>query len=128
MSGHRSNSPTEGSPTLLGLSIGKKSFLKPDSRLPRKGEANYLSLQAKWDLRRGFYPQRVFLVSQAATLNNGPQRVKCAASRLQDLPKQEAGGSKLINKIAGPALLLPPSKAVATNSNAYKGQAGDINE
>ena len=65
---------------------------------------------------------------QAASLINSPQRVKCAGSRLHALPKQKAAGSKLINKITGPAFLLPSPKAVATNSNAYKGQTVDINE
>lgn len=37
------NSPAEGSPTLLGLSVGERSFLKPDSRLPRKGKLSILT-------------------------------------------------------------------------------------
>ena len=65
---------------------------------------------------------------QGASLINGPQRVKCAGSRLHALPMQEAAGSKLMNKITGPAFLSPSPKAVATNSNAYKGQAVDIKE
>ena len=64
---------------------------------------------------------------QAASLINGPQRVKCAGSRLHALPTQEAAGSKLINRITGPAFLSPSPK-VAINSNAYKGQAMDIKE
>lgn len=126
MSGHRSNSPAEGSPTLLGLSVGKKIIFKARFKTSQEREIIY-PYKLNEDLKQ-FLPQRVFFVKQAVALINGPQRVKCAGSRLHALPMQEAAGSKLINKITGPAFLSPSPKAEATNSNASNGQAVDINE